>query len=116
MKITAYMKLLLPTLLISPTIAFADCDHTVVDSLTRKALTVMAKRYDSKNVGMGVSIQNGNDVTTSVAIFQGRGGNDGVKVDRIGSVTVNLAKCEIKNTLIGTFESITLDQDAVDKE
>ena len=64
----------------------------------------MAKRYNSQSVGMGVSITNGKQVTTSVAIFQGKGGTDGIKVDRIGSITVDLEKCEIHSTLIGLFE------------
>ena len=84
--------------------AFAICDNEYVDSITQKQLFAMAKRYNSQSVGMGVSITNGKQVTTSVAIFQGKGGTDGIKVDRIGSITVDLEKCEIHSTLIGLFE------------
>ena len=80
------------------------CDNQTVDSLTEKALYAMAKRYKSEKVGLGVAIQNGNKITTSVAIFQGKGGNDGVKVDRIGSISVDLEKCAIHDTLIGIFD------------
>jgi hypothetical protein len=93
------------------TAVFAGCDNSVVDSLTKKALLEMAKRYSSSQVGLGVSIQNGSLVTTIVAVFQGKGGNDGVKVDRIGSITIDLEKCAVKNTLIGTYEILDLNQD-----
>ncbi|MBC7464817.1 MAG: hypothetical protein H7256_02395 [Bdellovibrio sp.] len=86
------------------TSAATTCDNETVDSLTEKALYFMAKRYKSEKVGMGIAIQNGTKITTSVAIFQGKGGNDGVKVDRIGSITIDLEKCDIHNTLIGTFD------------
>lgn len=89
--------------------AFAACDNEYVDSITRKQLYVMAKRYNSEKVGMGVSIENGTKVTTSVAIFQGTGGHDGEKVDRIGSITVDLEKCQIHNTLIGLFDTLNVE-------
>lgn len=88
----------------APQTTAPSCDNETVDSLTEKALYVMAKRYKSEKVGVGVAIQNGTKITTSVAIFQGKGGNDGVKVDRIGSITVDLEKCDIHNTLIGIFD------------
>ena len=93
------------TLLVAQT-AFAICDNEYVDSITKKQLYVMAKRYNSQKVGMGVSITNGKQVTTSIAIFQGKGGSDGVKVDRIGSITVDVEQCKIKNTLVGLFETL----------
>lgn len=101
------MKLLLVlSVLFVQSMAFAECDNETVDSLTEKKLHDMARRYSADKVGMGVSIRNGQKITTSVAIFQGVGGNDGVKVDRIGSITVDVTKCEIDNTLIGTFDLI----------
>lgn len=86
--------------------AATECDNSTVDSLVEKELYVMAKRYKSEKVGLGVSVQNGATITTSIAIFQGKGGNDGVKVDRIGSITVSLEKCAIHSTIIGLFDTI----------
>jgi hypothetical protein len=86
----------------------ATCDNETVDALVEKQLAVIAARYDSKKVGLGVSIQNGNMVTTNIAVFQGKGGNDGTKVDRIGQITVNLDKCQIQNSLVGLFDVIEL--------
>ncbi len=86
----------------------ATCDNETVDGLVEKQLAVIAARYDSKKVGLGVSIQNGNMVTTNIAVFQGKGGNDGIKVDRIGQITVNLDKCQIQSSLVGLFDVIEL--------
>lgn len=86
--------------------AAPTCSDSTVDSLIEKELHVMAKRYNSEKVGLGVSIQNGLMRTTSIAIFQGKGGADGAKVDRIGSITVSLEKCAIHNTLIGLFDTL----------
>ncbi|MGZ5280293.1 MAG: hypothetical protein ACXWC9_10140 [Pseudobdellovibrionaceae bacterium] len=103
MKTYALKALALMTglLAVAPTWA---CDYSTADSMIEKELYVMAKRYDSKKVGLGVSIRNGQAITTSIAIFQGRGGSDGVPVDRIGSITVDLDRCIVYNTLVGTFD------------
>lgn len=95
------MSMTLPT--------WAACDYETADSLIQKELVVMAKRYQSKKVGLGVSINNGPSITTSIAIFQGKGGNDGIKVDRIGTITVDLEKCIIHNTLVGIYDVIDLE-------
>ena len=84
------------------------CDNSTVDTMIEKELYRMAKRYSSQKVGMGVSIQNGQMVTTSIAILEGQGGSDGSKVDRMGTITVDLNKCAVHNTLIGTFDVLNV--------
>lgn len=101
-------KMLFLSVLFFQAIASAECSNEVADSLTRKALFTMARRYHSKDVAIGVSIRNGPHVTTTVAIFNGKIGRDGARVDRIGSVTIDMQKCVVKNTLIGVFEPLTV--------
>jgi hypothetical protein len=104
------MKFLFIILIFLQSLAFAatECDNTTIDSLIEKQTYVLAKRYGSKKVGIGVSIKNETSCTTSIILFDGRGGNDGVLVDRIGTITVDLQKCAVQNSLIGVFETINL--------
>lgn len=78
----------------------------MADALVLNRLTEMAKRYDTTKVGVGVSILWGDTRFTNVSILHGKGGNDGIKVDRIGTILINMDTCVVKGKLIGMYDVI----------
>lgn len=88
--------------------AFA-CNDKMVDDLVLERLKMMAKRYDSTKIGTGVTILWGDTRVTSVSIYNGIGGDDGVRVDRMGTIFVNVNTCVVKAKLIGLMDIHELD-------
>lgn len=85
------------------------CDDKMVDDLVLDRLKMMAKRYDSTKVGTGVTILWGDTRITSVSIYNGIGGSDGVRIDRMGTIFVNVDTCVVKAKLIGMVDIHDLD-------
>ena len=83
------------------------CNESDAYSLVEKRLYEMAGWYGSTKVGMGSTIENGDLFTTNVIVFQGDGGTAG-KIDRIGSITVDLKKCIVRNSLISVYTEMTV--------
>lgn len=83
------------------------CSDSEADSLVEKRLYEMAGWYGSTKVGIGSTIGNGNMYTTNVIVFQGDGGTAG-KIDRIGSITVDIKKCIVQNSLISIYTELAV--------
>jgi hypothetical protein len=81
-----------------------SCDDKMADDIVLNRVTEMAKRYNTSKVGIGLSMLWGDTRITSISILDGKGGNDGVKVDRMGTIYINMDTCVVKAKLIGTFD------------
>jgi hypothetical protein len=82
------------------------CTDQMADAIVLNRVTEMAKRYSTTKVGIGHSLLWGDTRMTNVSIHEGVGGNDGVKVDRMGTILINMDTCVVKGKLIGTFDII----------
>lgn len=98
------MKSLIIILSVFTTFSAWACNDKMIDDLVLDRLKTMAKRYDATKVGTGVTILWGNTRVTSVSILNGKGGDDGVKVDRMGTIFVNIDTCVVEAKLIGTID------------
>ena len=85
-----------------------SCTDQEADAIILNRLGIMAQRYETTKVGVGVSILWGDTRVTSVSILEGVGGNDGKKVDRMGTIFINMDTCVVKAKLMGTFDEIDL--------
>ncbi len=101
------MKYFLFTLMAVASIKSLACSDSEADSLVEKRLYEMASWYGSTKVGIGSTIENGSMYTTNVIVFQGDGGTAG-KIDRIGSITVDMKKCIVHNSLISIYTELTV--------
>jgi hypothetical protein len=81
------------------------CTDVEADNLVQNRAIEMAKRYSAKNVGIGVSIIWNNLRATTITIPNGDAGN-GEKMDRIGSIYIDMDTCIVKAKLIGAFDLI----------
>lgn len=100
------MKFLILCALILTTSAAFACDDKMADEIVLNRVTEIAKRYKTTKVGIGHSLMWGDTRFTSISVHEGVGGNDGVKVDRIGTILINMDTCVVKGKLVGTFDII----------
>ncbi|MBY0413367.1 MAG: hypothetical protein K2Q18_04350 [Bdellovibrionales bacterium] len=98
------MKTITLTVTLLATMNAFACSDQMADDLVLNRVTEMAKRYDTTKVGVGVSILWGDSRITSISILDGKGGNDGIKIDRMGTIFINMDTCVVKAKLIGTFD------------
>ena len=103
------MKIIILLLSLFTSLNVFACNDKMVDELVLDRLKMMAKRYDSTKVGTGVTILWGDTRVTSVAIYNGVGGSDGVRVDRMGTIFVNVDTCVVKAKLMGMTDIHELD-------
>lgn len=85
-----------------------SCDDKEADTIVLDRLTMMAKRYSTTKVGVGASMQWGDTRITNITILDGVGGNDGVKVDRIGAIYINMDTCVVKAKLVSTYDILNV--------
>jgi hypothetical protein len=100
-------KILLLGLLLATTTAFA-CTDPDADALVLDRVKMMAKRYSAKKVGVGASILWGDTRVTSISIMDGIGDATGRRVDRMGTIFINMDTCVVKAKLIGLFDTFDL--------
>lgn len=84
------------------------CSDPEADDLVLDRTKMMAKRYNAKKIGIGHSLLWGDTRFTNISIMDGDGGNDGVRVDRIGTIVINMDTCVVKGKLIGIYDTIEL--------
>lgn len=80
------------------------CDDKMADAIVLNRVTEMAERYETTKLGIGLSMLWGDTRITSISILEGKGGDDGIKIDRMGTIYINMDTCVVKGKLIGTFD------------
>lgn len=99
--------LLLASLFIGSSGVYA-CSDVDADQLVLDRTKMMAKRYNAKKIGVGVTMLWGDTRITSISIMDGDGANDGKRIDRMGTIFINMNTCVVKAKLIGVFDTIEL--------
>ena len=100
------IKTVITILLLISSFQAWSCTDQQADAIVLNRLTEMAKRYDTTKVGVGASLLWGDTRFTSITIKEGKGGNDGIKVDRIGTILINMDTCVVKGKLISIYDEL----------
>lgn len=103
------MKIIILLVSLLASLNVMACNDKMIDDLVLDRLKTMAKRYDSTKIGTGVTILWGDTRVTSVSIYNGIGGDDGVRIDRMGTIFVNVNTCAVKAKLIGVMDIHDID-------
>ena len=109
LSLEVIMKSLLIFLLTFTSINVWACNDKMADDLVMDRLKTMAKRYDATKIGVGVSILWGDTRVTSVSLLNGSSGDDGKKIDRMGTIFINMETCVVKAKLMGIFDTIEME-------
>lgn len=103
------MKALIGLMLLMSSLSSYACNDVEADALVLDRTKMMAKRYNAKKIGIGHSILWGDTRFTSISIMDGDGGNTGDRLDRIGTILINMDTCVVKGKLIGIYDTINID-------